>query len=762
MEQISTISDWIGAEVSGPTEGCVEHLLTDSRSLCFPETTLFFALRTRSGDGHRYIEDLRRCGVHMFVVQEMPQSQEPDVTYLLVDDTLRALQQTAMRHRERYDIPVIAITGSNGKTVMKEWLYQILSPDFCVTRSPRSYNSQIGVPLSLWGLSGKTQIGIFEAGISCPGEMERLAHMIQPTIGVFTGLGDAHDEFFTSHEQKRQEKWKLFEGCTTVFSAEEGKDGISESRRICREIGRYFGLADEVIEERMAALTPVSMRLEVKQGRHGCVLINDSYSNDLSALETALDFMARRAERVGSKRVLILSDMLQTGLSRQEFTERVSALVASRGIDTFIGIGEMLAESGLGIGFKDTSSFLESDTFARLHDSIILIKGARSFHFEQIVASLEQKVHETVLEVNLTSLVENLNHYRSFLTDKTLHGTYTTPLICMVKADAYGAGAIEVAKTLQDQGVAYLAVAVADEGAQLRAAGITTGIMVMNPEMSSLDTLFEYQLEPEIYSFRLLNAVVRAAERTGVTDFPVHIKLDTGMHRLGFDPLKDMDKLVQTLHRQSSLIPRSVFSHFVGSDSDTFDDFSREQHRRFIIGAERLQEGFSHHILRHICNSAGIEHFPDYQYDLCRLGIGLYGVDARTGRLLSNVSTLKTTILQIHDVPKTETVGYSRRGKLERDSRIAVIPIGYADGLNRLLGCGHGYCLVNGHKASYVGNICMDVAMIDVTDIPCVEGDTAVIFGELLSPTVLSDLTGTIPYEVLTSVSPRVKRVYVC
>ena len=760
MEKISRISEWIGARVMGSADGVVEHLLTDSRSLCFPETTLFIAIRTAKGDGHRYVADLIARGVRMFVVEQLPPQPDPSATYLLVDNSLQALQCLAMRHRERYRIPVIAITGSNGKTTVKEWLYQMLSPDYVVTRSPRSYNSQIGVPLSVWGLSGRSQIGIFEAGISQPGEMEALAAIIKPTIGIFTGLGDAHQEFFSSMEEKRREKWRLFEGCQRVFSIGEGKDPLLEGKKLCAEVCRYFGMDEDVIASRLQNLESVAMRLEVKQGRHDCVLINDSYNNDLSSLDTALDFMMRRPERRDRQRVLILSDICQTGLSNEQFIRHVRALLQSRGIDIFIGIGSVLSQSGLGYGFANTESFLRSDLFQRLRGALILIKGARHFRFEVITSALEQKVHETVLEVNLAAVVENLNHYRSFLLHGASRETHATPFVCMVKADAYGAGAVEVSKTLQDQGVSYLAVAVADEGAQLRAAGITTGIMVMNPEMSSFDTLFEYNLEPEVYSFRLLDALVRAAEKSGVTDFPVHIKLDTGMHRLGFDPEKDMPELLSHLHRQSAVVPRSVFSHFVGSDSDNFDAFSREQYRRFTVGANALQEGFTHHILRHICNSAGIVHFPEYQHDLCRLGLGLYGIDSRTNAMLSNVSTLKTTILQIHDIPASETVGYSRKGRLTRDSRIAVLPIGYADGLNRLLGGGRGYCLVNGNKAPYVGNICMDVSMIDVTDVPCQEGDTAVIFGEALSPSVLAELIGTIPYEILTSVSSRVKRVY--
>lgn len=756
--QLTRIASLIGARVIGEADPDIQWLLTDSRSLSFPESTLFFAIRTQKGDGSRYISDLIKCGVRAFVVSQ-PQNVMAGETYLVTDDPLDALQRLASLYRQQFTIPIIGIAGSNGKTTVKEWLYQMLSPDCTVTRSPRSYNSQIGVPLSVWGLWEESQIGIFEAAISRPGEMERLQRIIRPTIGVFTGLGQAHQENFDSMEQKRAEKMLLFRDCEKVFCIREEGDAIENDKQLCAEVCRYLGMPEDVIQERLSRLEPIAMRLEVKAGRHGCTIINDSYNSDLNSLDIALDFMNRRTERADRQRVLILSDVEQTGIPPQMLCDRIAAMVESRGIERLISIGAQEPSPSLPAGmvshYPSVDAFLASDCFRDLRDSLVLIKGARSFHFERITEALEQKVHETILEVSLQAVVDNLNHYRSMLQSRD------TRIICMVKADAYGAGAIEVAKTLQDQGVSYMAVAVADEGARLRSAGITAGIMVMNPEMSSFNTLFEYNLEPEIYSFRLLDALVHAAERAGVTGIPVHIKLDTGMHRLGFDPEKDIPELIHRLKHQSALIPASVFSHFVGSDEDGFDSFSAEQYRRYLVGADALQDAFPHHILRHMCNSAGIEHFPERQMDMCRLGLGLYGVDSRTGELLHNVSTLKTTILQIHDVPASETVGYSRRGLLQRDSRIAAIPIGYADGLDRHLGNGHAYCLVNGQRAPYVGNICMDVCMIDVTDIDCREGDRVTIFGEALSPSVLAGIIGTIPYEILTSVSNRVKRVYV-
>ena len=784
MYTISEIATLTGAHRLGDKEYQIDWLLTDSRSLCFPESTLFFALRSARGDGHRFIEELYNRGVRNFVVDHQPEAELPEANLLLVPDTRKALQRLAERHRETFDIPVIGITGSNGKTTVKEWLYQMLMDDYTVTRSPRSYNSQIGVPLSVLGLWSQSQIGIFEAAISQPDEMNALQAIIQPTIGIFTCLGSAHQENFESMEQKCNEKLKLFHNAhSLIYPADDpivskcvekmrfqgrlvpwhrtGKGAIEDNKEICRTACRLMGLSEEVIQERIARLEPVAMRLEVKSGQKGCTLINDSYNSDLSSLDVALDFLNRRPEREGLRRMLILSDIQQTGIPADTLYTHVSQMARQRGIEQILAVGPTLcaskdcfAEWGDACRFyTQTEELLQSQEFQLISHSIILIKGARSFHFEQITDRLEQKVHETILEVDLGAVVKNLNHYRSFMKPGTR-------MVCMVKADAYGTGAVEVAKTLQDHRVDYLAVAVADEGVTLRQAGVTANIIIMNPEMSSFRTLFQYSLEPEVYSFRLLEALISEAEREGVVGFPIHIKLDTGMRRMGFDPEHDMDALIQRLQHQSAVVPCSVFSHFVGSDSDSFDDFSRHQFALFQKGSDQLQSAFRHHILRHICNSAGIIHFPEYQLDMVRLGLGLYGVDSRTNKTLYNASTLRTTILQIHNVPAGESVGYSRRTMLTRDSRIASIPIGYADGLDRHLGNRHGYCLVKGQKAEYVGNICMDVCMIDVTDIPCSEGDPVIIFGEELPTSTLAEWLDTIPYEIMTSVSNRVKRIY--
>ena len=819
IEKVTTL---IGARRYGEKDANISFVLTDSRSLCFPEETLFFALKSERNDGHNYIPELYARGVRNFVVEVVPDNwatHYPDSNFLKVVGSLEALQRLAERHRDEYLIPIVGITGSNGKTMVKEWLYQLLSPQMVVTRSPRSYNSQIGVPLSVLLLSENTQVGVFEAGISLPGEMMALHDIIQPTIGVFATLGTAHQENFPSLEAKCKEKLKLFHdtqaivyplddetvnSClaeydykgeklswsvkdentafyiksiekkdveTTVIyiwkNKTEGQyrlpfidEASVENSITSAVVSLYLGVTPAHLSERMAQLEPVAMRLEVKEGQHGCTLINDSYNSDFNSLDIALDFMNRRPDHKGRRRTLILSDILQSGDTDKDLYSKVAFLCEKRGVEKFIGIGEgLLAQRSVfkHLGkkhfFATVNSFIHSDVFAELHDEVILLKGARQFGFDRLTELLVKKVHETVLEVNLNAVVNNLNWYRSFLKPET-------KLACMIKADGYGAGAVEIAKTLQDHRVDYLAVAVADEGVTLRKNGITSNIMIMNPEMSSFKTLFDYDLEPEVYSFRLLDALVKAAQKEGITGFPVHIKLDTGMHRLGFDPQKDMDELINRLKHQNALIPRSVFSHFVGSDADSFDDFSEHQFTLFDEGSKKLQAAFNHKIIRHIDNSSGIEHFPERQLDMCRLGLGLYGINPRTNQTINNISTLKTTILQLRQVPAGDTVGYSRKGTVDHDSVIAAIPIGYADGLNRHLGNRHCYCLVNGQKAEYVGNICMDVAMIDVTGIDCKEGDSVEIFGDHLPVTVLSDSLGTIPYEVLTTISNRVKRVY--
>ena len=817
--QIKEIINGKGKIVS--PDRTITRLLTDSRSLNFPEGTLFFAIKTKHGDGHRYVSELYRRGVRDFVVNSAEEyGALEDANFIVVKESIEALQSLAAYHRSHYDIPIVGITGSDGKTIVKEWLYQLTAGSYNVARSPRSYNSQIGVPLSVWRIHEDNTLGIFEAGISRTREMQKLQRIINPTIGIITNISSAHQENFCTIKEKCEEKLSLFKECDVIIynadnrllsdtitqqllpsreiawsckdperplyikSIEKGEnrttvcyqyltlenkfqipfidDASIEDAINCLAAALYLLVPPEVIAERMMQLEPIAMRLEVKEGKRGCLIINDSYNSDSTSLCIALDFMERRCITMPHlKRTLILGDIKQTGENPRSLYSTVLRYIEKRNIDRFIGVGKDISSQkeifdGSDINchfFNSTEELMASSIIRKLENECILLKGSRSFHFEDISEPLEKKVHQTILEVNLSALRDNLNRYRNSLENGTKS-------ICMVKADAYGAGALEIGRTLQECNVDYLAVAVADEGAELRKEGIECGIIVMNPEPSSYRTLFDNKLEPEVYSFGMLKSLIQAANNEGITDYPVHIKIDTGMHRLGFMPT-EVTELVEVLRRQNALTPRSVFSHYAGSDSTEFDYFSKRQTELFEEAASTLQSIYSHKILRHICNSAGAERFRNAQYEMVRLGIGLYGISPIAEDMtLHPISTLKSIILQIRDVPADETVGYSRRGKLTRDSRIAAVPIGYADGLNRKLGNGRGYCIVNGQKAPYVGNICMDVCMIDVTGIDCKEGDTVEIFGPTLPVAQLAEWLETIPYEILTSVSNRIKRVY--
>lgn len=818
MYQIKEIAKVISARPAEWQDATVSLLLTDSRRLSIPEESLFFALKTKTNDGHRYIKDLYGLKVRNFVVSDiLPEySAMPDANFLVVKDTLRALQRLVTYHRKRFNIPVIGITGSNGKTVVKEFLYQLLRSEFNIVRSPRSYNSQIGVPLSVWEMNERHTLGIFEAGISQPDEMEYLQPIISPTIGVITSIGEAHQENFISMGQKCREKLQLFvdsdaiiyNGDDTLIADSVEASCLSHKAIIWSRTDTEAPLYIESIEkqadktiirctllgfertyiipftddasienviqciaimlylkptsvndvEKFSRLEPVAMRLEVIEGINDCLLINDTYNSDINSLDIALDFQQSRKVGREMKTTLILSDILQSGTLPKSLYRKVSDLVSHRKVDRLIGIGKDLKEYEAFFPTKEkefyttTEEFLAQPLQQMFRNELILIKGSRRFHFERITERLVRKVHETTLEVNLDAIVHNFNFYRSRLNPET-------KMVCMVKASAYGAGSYELAKTLQEHRCDYLAVAVADEGEELRKAGITIPIMVMNPEFGSFNVLFENNLEPEVYSFRLLDAIIRETERRGITSYPIHIKVDTGMHRLGFQP-GDMPAVCERLRQQSGVVARSVFSHLAGSDSSIFDDFTMEQIGKFQMAAKTLEEGLEYKVIKHILNTAGIERFPQYQMDMVRLGIGLYGVSASGLRGLRNVSTLKTTILQIQNVPKGDSIGYGRRSYVDRDSRIAIIPIGYADGLDRHFSNREGIVLINGQRCPIIGNICMDACMVDVTDIEAHEGDTVVIFGEGLEVNELSDRLHTIPYEILTSVSPRVKRVY--
>ena len=816
---IKDISAIIKASCDVVYDAVISHLLTDSRAVSFPETTLFFALKTKTNDGHKYIGDLYAVGVRNFVVsKEYPEYKQMEgANFLVVKNTLKALQKLAAYHRKNFTVPVVGITGSNGKTVVKELLYQLMHMDFNIVRSPRSYNSQIGVPLSVWEMDERHTLGIFEAGISMPHEMDELRSVISPTIGVITNIGEAHQENFKSAKEKCIEKLSLFidsdviiynaddrliesaleasclsykavgwshrdaDASLYVNSIEKGKtstilkcttmgiaheytipfvdDGSIEDIIHCMAVMFYLNPSGIISKDDIfASLEPVAMRLEVKQGINGCRLINDTYNSDINSLSVALDFQHGRAGK-DLKSTVILSDILQSGVSPKALYSNVAELLRRKNVDRIIGIGKNISECDHLFGDMERAFYPSTDVFLKTFDSrmfrneIILIKGSRSFHFEKITGQLEEKVHETILEVDLDAIIHNYNFYRSRLRPQT-------KMVCMVKAFGYGIGSFELAKTLQAHRCDYLAVAVADEGEELRKEGISIPIIVMNPELTGFNLLFEHRLEPEVYNFLMLDALIKEAERRAITSFPVHIKIDTGMRRLGFEPSEVLE-VCRKIKNQRGITVRSVFSHLAGSDSPELDDFTMRQLDIFAKAADELECGLGHKVLKHVLNSAGIERFVDYQNDMVRLGISLYGVSASgESKGLRCVCSLKTIILQIRDVRAGDSVGYGRKTFVERDSRIAVIPIGYADGFDRHLSNGVGEVLVGGKRCPVVGNVCMDACMIDVTDVEANEGDRVIIFNEELTVSEIADKLGTIPYEILTSISPRVKRIY--
>lgn len=794
-------------------------LLTDSRVLFQPKESLFFALTTSNNDGHKFVKELYHLQVRNFVVSKMlPEWQTfRDANFIVVKDTLAALQRVASIHRRKFDIPVIGITGSNGKTVVKEWLYQVLQNRYSITHSPRSYNSQIGVPLSVWQINENTNLGIFEAGISKTEEMSHLENIIRPTIGILTNLGQAHQEGFASMKEKCLEKLDLFIHCDVIICEQENeiidecmqiaclshkrltwsRKGHDDSPVHILKIEKkekssiiYYsvlGMNDKMeipftdsasienaihvlatcvylrtplsyIAEKMQSLEPVAMRLDVRNGKNNCTIINDSYNSDINSLTIALDFLAQRATNESLKKTLILSDIPQSGIPIRDLYYLAANLLKNKHIDVLIGIGpEISANKDLfneleSHFFANTNDFINSGLHHSFADMCILLKGARAFSFEDINKLLEVKTHETVLDVDLDAIVHNYNFYRSRLKPET-------KIICMVKADGYGSGSAEVAKTLQYHNANYLAVAVADEGVSLRKAGIKIPIIVLNSEVGGFDELSSNGLEPEVYNFRMLEAFIREAKIRGINKYPIHIKLDTGMHRLGFTE-EDVPRLTELINSQSGLKVASIFSHLAASESWNFDEFTTEQIETFKEIASQIEEGLSYPVMKHILNSAGIERFPDHQMDMVRLGISLYGVSASGLSGLKNVCTMKTTILQIKHIKAGETVGYGRRGIITSDTTIATIRIGYADGLSRQFGNGVGSVIVNEQKAPFVGNICMDLSMIDITGLEVKEGDKVTIFGSDMTVIDLANQIGTIPYEILTSVSPRVKHIY--
>lgn len=793
----------------------IERLLFDSRHLVFPTRTLFFAFKSNRQNGHHFIGELYEQGVKNFIVtQKIDLQKYPAANFILVKNSVKALQQLAAFHRQQFKLPIIGITGSNGKTIIKEWLFQLLNPNFQISRNPGSYNSQIGVPLSVWQLNTTHNLGIFEAGISQPKEMKKIAKVIDCTIGIFTNIGAAHSEGFTSQKEKIKEKLKLFKKAKTIIYCRDNPlvDSLFQKKQkqqlftwstkkkadlqilaIQKTIDKttikvqfknksfsfiipftdqasienaihccasmlLLKVSSEQIKERMALLEPVSMRLEVKEGINNCTIINDSYNSDLTSLELALNFATKRT--TDKQLVLFLSDILQSGLKRNDLYEKVAQLILTKKVHALVAIGteiqaikKYLPNSFLVSFYKNTNAFLASFSANAFQNNIVLLKGARIFQFEKIVNRFAEKVHKTVLEVDLSAIAHNLKVYGKYLKPDT-------QLIAMVKASAYGSGAIEVAKILEFYKVDYLAVAYADEGVELRKAGIQLPIIVLNPEAASFEALIRYQLEPEIYSLDLLHQLVAYLPST--PPFAIHLKLDTGMHRLGFEK-EQIVALLTILKQNPNLVVKTIFSHLAASDMEEHDDFTQSQVAHFLEMYEQICESLMYRPKRHILNSSGILRFSQYQFEMVRLGIGLYGIDGSeiVQNQLKVVNTLKATISQIKQVQQTDTVGYNRSGKFEQAKKIATINIGYADGLARKTGNGNYTVSVQGKQAPTIGNVCMDMCMIDVTHIPNAQiGDEVIIFGEAPSVVDLANCLETIPYEVFTSVSNRVKRIY--
>jgi Alr-MurF fusion protein len=795
----------------------IEHLVTDSRRISFPATSLFFALQTARRDAHNFIQEVYERGIRNFVVRSgFDTSAFNDANFIFVEDTLKALQSLAAYHRAQFNYPVIGITGSNGKTIVKEWLYQLLSPDYNIVRSPRSYNSQVGVPLSVWQMNEENNLAIFEAGISMPGEMEVLEKIIHPTIGVYTNVGPAHAENFESKLAKAKEKVKLFAHAQiTICNADDpfinqatsdfiaaghlflwGKDETAVLQVISAELLQmqtkityrysgnqssfiipftdtasvqnaisclcvllYLNFAVDIIANRMLQLQPVDMRLQLMHGINNCVVINDSYSFDTSSFFVALDFLAQQQQQV--QKIVIVSDI--PGATDSRPYQKVLEMLLVKNIVRLITIGTqwqyyyntLRSEIQVVQHYDSTASFIKHFSANQFRNEAILLKGARAFEFEKIVALLEKKVHQTVMEVNLNAIVHNLNEYRRRLNKGV-------KLMAMVKAFAYGSGSAEVASLLQFHKVDYLAVAYADEGVELRKAGIHLPIMVMNLDEAAFEAIIENNLEPELFSFNIFNAFISFLQKNGLQQYPVHIKLDTGMHRLGFEQ-KNLPALLPLLKSNHYIVVQSVFSHLAASEDPNEDAFTTQQSTLFEACCTQIKDVLGYSFIMHISNSAAIFRRPELQYNMVRLGIGLYGVDSSNVLQLSlqTVATLKTTIAQLRTVAAGDTISYNRRGKTTRDSLIATIRIGYADGFSRRLGYGNGRVFIQGHEAPVIGTVAMDMTMVDVTHIPNIkEGDEVEIFGKHIPVQQVAKWCDTIPYEILTGINQRVKRIY--
>jgi alanine racemase len=817
MYSISSIATIIDAQhFQKGNDDIIEHLLIDSRKLLFPSTSLFFAISTPQRNANDFIQELYDKGVRNFVAGDnfLQNSALINANLLIVDNVIDALQKLAAHHRYQFTYPIIGITGSNGKTIVKEWLYQLLHTNYNIVRSPKSYNSQIGVPLSVWQMSAANTLAIFEAGISMPNEMEKLQKIIQPTIGIFTSIGDAHSEGFEDVAQKIDEKSKLFLGSNEIIYCKDNvgvaqaieskcnachlfswskkaeatlsitaiqiqhyntvikanyqnrkvsisvpftNDAAIDNAITCWCVLLHLSINDEIISEKMMQLRSVEMRLELKQGINNCSVINDSYSADINSLTIALDFLQQQQQH--QKRTVILSDILQSGKKSADLYAEVAAILQQKNINRFIGIGTEISKHSAAFAtitdaqfFTSTNDFKQHFPSLHFNNETILLKGARVFEFEQLSHLLEQKLHQTILEINLNAVAHNLKVYKQQLHDGV-------KLMAMVKAFSYGSGGFEIANVLQFHKVDYLAVAYADEGVELRKAGITLPIMVMNAEEATFDVLVQYNLEPELYSFAIFDGFENYLLQNGINHYPVHLKIDTGMKRLGFE-LEEIQNLCTKIKENTVFKIQTVFSHLAASDAAAHDEFTQQQATTFDEACQLLQQTISYPFIKHIANTSAIHRHKNLQYDMVRLGIGLYGVDSVLQPQLKNVTTLKTTISQIKKIKQGESVGYSRKGITAADATIATVRIGYADGYPRALSNGKGSMWVNGKLAPVIGNVCMDMTMLDITNIDAKEGDDVIVFGEALPVNHLAQQADTIAYEILTGISQRVKRVY--
>jgi len=813
MYSLKQIAEITNTRFVGKNNPKINYFLNDSRSLQSANDTLFIALKTNRNNGHQYILNLIDLGVKAFLIEEtdfdFANFSETDVSFIISPKPIQTIQLLASYHRQQFNIPVIGITGSNGKTVVKEWLYQLLKNNYSICRSPKSYNSQIGVPLSVLNLNQTHTLAIFEAGISLTNEMDQLESIIRPTIGILTSIGSAHNEGFKDKAEKISEKLKLFKGCKTIiingleksqvsqiisenctvvseFNAADFKINFFENKlelindkkslhfnipfsdtasfyniSTCITLMLKMGFKETEIENKIKQLQAIALRLEIKNGINNSFIINDYYNSDLDSIKIALNYLQQQNRR--SKKIVIVSDIEQSGILASNLYRQLAELLNQNKIDILVGIGkEIINHKPLfksnSLFFIDTASFIHQFNLNshQFSDASILLKGARSFGFENISRLLQLKSHDTVFEVNLNKLIDNVNYYRSLIKPEV-------KLMCMVKAMGYGSGSTEISKTLQHIGVDYLAVAYADEGVELRQSRVNLPIMVMNPEEDAFEDIINYQLEPEIYSFNILNAFVKKIDNLGIADsYPVHLKIDTGMHRLGFEE-SDLEKLAVQLKKIPQLKIKSVFSHLAASGNLHQDDFTNEQFRVFEKAFELLEKELGYPMIKHICNSGGISRFKKSHYNMVRLGIGMYGIGINENEQnrLENVGTLKTRISQIKNLKKDQTVGYNRKGKAESDSKIATIPIGYADGFSRLLGNGNHGVYINGCFCKTIGNICMDMSIIDVSNVSCQEGDEVIIFENTQQINDLAKALHSISYEVLTNVSSRVKRIYI-